>query len=75
LLLGFIGVVSDANPTGGIKARDNAAFGVQPQGFGRIGRNKRLSFRSRTGRADSNFVTSGGTFDPSASNRKAALKS
>jgi hypothetical protein len=24
----------NANPTGGIKAGDNAAFGVQPQGFG-----------------------------------------
>jgi hypothetical protein len=34
LLLGIIGVVSNANPTGGIKAGDNAAFGVQPQGFG-----------------------------------------
>jgi len=34
LLLGIIGIVSNANPTGGIKAGDNAAFGVQPQGFG-----------------------------------------
>ena len=34
LLLGMTGVVSNANPTGGIKAGDNAAFGVQPQGFG-----------------------------------------
>jgi len=34
LLLGIIGVISDANPTGGTKAADNAAFGVLPQGFG-----------------------------------------
>src|SRR5258708_33097664 len=27
-------IVSNANPTGGIKAWDNAAFGVQPQGYG-----------------------------------------
>jgi hypothetical protein len=27
-------IVSNANPTGGIKASDNAAFGVQPQGYG-----------------------------------------
>jgi len=25
---------SNANPTGGIKPTDNAAFGVQPQGYG-----------------------------------------
>jgi hypothetical protein len=25
--------VSNANPTGGIKASDNAAFGFQPQGY------------------------------------------
>jgi hypothetical protein len=29
-----MGVASNANPTGGIKAGDNAAFGIQPQGFG-----------------------------------------
>jgi hypothetical protein len=28
-------IVSNANPTGGIKAPDNAAFGVQPQGWAR----------------------------------------
>jgi hypothetical protein len=27
-------IVSDTNPTGGIKTADNAAFGVQPQGYG-----------------------------------------
>ena len=27
--------ISNANPTGGIKPSDNAAFGVQPQGYGR----------------------------------------
>jgi len=27
-------IVSDANPAGGIKASDNAAFGVEPQGYG-----------------------------------------
>jgi hypothetical protein len=26
-------IVSNANPIGGIKAPDNAAFSVQPQGF------------------------------------------
>jgi hypothetical protein len=25
-------IISNANPTGGIKASDNAAFGVEPQG-------------------------------------------
>jgi hypothetical protein len=28
-------IVSNANPSGGIKASDNAAFGVRPQGYGR----------------------------------------
>jgi hypothetical protein len=27
-------IVSNANPSGGIKASDNAAFGVRPQGYG-----------------------------------------
>jgi hypothetical protein len=27
-------IVSDANPGRGIKASDNAAFGVEPQGYG-----------------------------------------
>jgi hypothetical protein len=35
---GFYGkilrIVSTANPTGSIKPTDNAAFGVQPQGYG-----------------------------------------
>jgi hypothetical protein len=31
---GFDGIVSNANPSGGIKAGNNAAFGVQPQGYG-----------------------------------------
>src|SRR5258705_3783273 len=26
--------ISNANPTGGIKACDNAAFGLEPQGYG-----------------------------------------
>jgi hypothetical protein len=44
---GFLRIISNANPSGGIKASENAAFGVQPQGYdretsgesiGRIGR-------------------------------------
>jgi hypothetical protein len=31
---GISRIVSDANPAGGIKASDNAAFGVEPQGYG-----------------------------------------
>jgi hypothetical protein len=30
---GISRIVSDANPAGGIKASDNAAFGVEPQGY------------------------------------------
>jgi hypothetical protein len=30
--------ISDANPTGGIKACDNAAFGLEPQGYGMANR-------------------------------------
>jgi hypothetical protein len=28
-------IVSNANPSGGIKTSDNAAFGVEPQGYGK----------------------------------------
>jgi hypothetical protein len=39
--------VSNANPTGGIKGWDNAAFGVQPQGYGRrIDRRARQSHKT-----------------------------
>ena len=31
---GFLRIISNANPSGGIKAGENAAFGVQPQGYG-----------------------------------------
>jgi hypothetical protein len=31
----FLRIVSNANPAGGIKSRDNAAFGVRPQGYGK----------------------------------------
>jgi hypothetical protein len=31
-------IVSNANPTGGIKATDNAAFGAEPQGYGVVNR-------------------------------------
>jgi hypothetical protein len=30
--------ISNANPTGGIKACDNAAFGLEPQGYGMANR-------------------------------------
>jgi len=78
LLLGIIGIVSNANPTGGIKAGDNAAFGVQPQGFGpnrmeETPARRVLAIPPNT--ADSKFVKHGGNFDPSTSNRKAALES
>jgi hypothetical protein len=33
-----ITIISNANPTGGIKACDNAAFGLEPQGYGMTNR-------------------------------------
>jgi hypothetical protein len=78
LLLGIIGVVSNANPTGGIKAGDNAAFGVQPQGFG-ANRMEESPARQVLAIPPSNRFevreAHAANFDPSSSNRKAALES
>jgi hypothetical protein len=35
---GISRIVSDANPAGGIKAGNNAAFAVEPQGYGMANR-------------------------------------
>jgi len=78
LLLGIIGVVSNANPTGGIKAGDNAAFGVQPQGFGANQMEERPARQVLAIPPSSRFEVRearAANFDPSTSNRKATLES